>query len=266
MTSTHLTRSIVWFKELLSTLIKFWLKNPSETVAIIKFLYRKILVSPRFVLRNVFTEEYIHTTHNLLQETILLYRKVNNRFTPDKGLSYQLLYPLVSNKMQMLYFLIRKTKPQIVVETGVAAGESTSYILQALHDNKLGELYSIDLPFQWYIYGNHKLHLDSLSPSKKPGYLIPNKLKKNWKLILGDTHKMLPKLLKQLGKIDIFFHDSKHTYQTMIFEYKTAWPYIKKGGILISDDVDYTSAFSKFSKDIKAKTLRFKDLGIIRKI
>ena len=180
--------------------------------------------------------------------------------TPYKQLEHKL-----PNKAQILYFLIRNTKPNIIVETGVAAGESTGLILQALKDNRKGMLYSIDLPFQWYIYGSHKLHLDSLPAGKESGFLIPGELKKRWKLILGNTHERLPNLLKQLGEIDIFFHDSEHTYETMFFEYQTNWRYIKKGGFLLSDDISYTKAFKNFLKNKRVKKIVFKDLGIISK-
>ena len=38
-------------------------------------------------------------------------------------------------------------------------------------------------------------------------------------------------------KIDIFFHDSLHTYDHMMFEYLTSWDYLKEGGVLFSDDI-----------------------------
>ena len=46
-----------------------------------------------------------------------------------------------------LYALCRKLKPDVVVETGVASGVSSSYILCALHENEHGQLYSIDVPW-----------------------------------------------------------------------------------------------------------------------
>ena len=44
------------------------------------------------------------------------------------------------------YLLVRLIKPKCIVETGVSAGVSSAYILQALQDNEKGMLYSIDLP------------------------------------------------------------------------------------------------------------------------
>ena len=50
-----------------------------------------------------------------------------------------------------------------------------------------------------------------------------------------------------------------------MFEYDTTWPFIKKGGLLLSDDVSYTKAFSTFFKMKKLKNIIFKDLGVISK-
>ncbi len=265
MSATYFKRALLWFKELGVTLIKFWVKNPGETPAIISFILEKTVASPKFIVRNVFFEKYVKEKESSVREAIKLYKKLGKTFNPDDSASYKKLEPQLRTKSQLLYFLIRKLKPKIVVETGVAAGESTGYILQALNDNGFGKLYSIDLPFQWYIYGDHKLHLDSLPAGKMPGYLVPENLKKSWELILGNTYDSLPDLLSLLGKIDIFLHDSEHSDKAMTFEYQTSWPYIKRGGLLLSDDVSYTKAFEKFSKEKRIKNFIFKDLGILHK-
>lgn len=265
MKVVHLKRASFWIKELSITLFRFWLKNPNETPAILKFVLEKLFASPRFVLKNVLTEKYISESKHSIKTTVALYKKLQSDFNPHDPRSYKKLESLLATKSQLLYFLIRKNKPKIIVETGVAAGESSAYILQALSDNGFGKLYSIDLPFQWYIYGNHTLHLDSLPSGKMPGYLVPIRLRSNWKLILGNTYDKLPQLLRKLGKIDIFLHDSEHSEKTMKFEYELSWPHINKNGILLSDDVSYTNAFDIFAKTKKVKKFIFKDLGIIMK-
>lgn len=260
----YIKRGILWVAELLRTLLIFWIKNPKETPTLLRFIFEKIIDSPRFFSRNILTEKHSKDFKEKLDLISQLYGKFGRSFNPNNQDSYIQFKHL--SKSEILYFLIRKLKPRVVVETGVAAGESSGYILQALKDNDIGKLYSIDLPFQWYVYGdNHTLHLDSLPAGKHPGYLIPKYLKRNWELILGNTHEQLPKLLKKLDKIDIFFHDSEHTDKTMLFEYKTAWSYLKKGGFLISDDIDYTNAFTRFNKHIKGKAFKFNTLGIIKK-
>lgn len=261
----HLRRTLLWIFSLTGTLFKFWVKNPQHSLIILGFIIEKITASPRFFSKNVLIEKHSINFKKSLNTTTKLYKKYGIYFNPRDQKSYEKLEKVLSNKTQILYFLVRKLKPKIIVETGVAAGESTGNILQALKDNGFGKLYSIDLPFQWYIYGNSKLHLDSLPAGQSPGYLIPKNLKENWKLIIGNTYKTLPKLIKDLGEIDVFFHDSEHSSKTMAFEYKTSWPYIKTSGLLLSDDVSYTKAFNIFSKSKKMNIIVFKDIGILYK-
>jgi hypothetical protein len=132
-----------------------------------------------------------------------------------------------------LYLLVRSFKPKIFVETGVSAGESSTFILQAMHDNNFGKLYSVDLPRATVEKG-----LTTIIPEdKSSGWLIPEFLKDRWELYLGKSEEILPKLFSKLQKIDIFFHDSLHTYDHMMFEYQTCWDYLNKDGILFSDDI-----------------------------
>lgn len=130
-----------------------------------------------------------------------------------------------------LYVLCRALTPTVVVETGVANGMSSAFILQALRVNRHGTLHSIDLPL----------------PGKNPGMigvLIPNELRSRWHLHLGSSRRALPHIVR--GHIvDIFVHDSLHTYRNMRREFDVAWPRIRPGGVLVSDDVDGNPAFDE---------------------
>lgn len=163
-----------------------------------------------------------------------------------------------------IYYLLRKKKPEIVIETGVWYGVSTSVILSALNKNDKGTLYSIDLPayFDSGGYTDENPYLSeeertaSLPPGKEPGFIVPEDLKSRWKLILGDTKTYLPKLFDELKNVDLFLHDSLHSYENMTFEYNLALNYVKKGGYIMSDNIDWHSAFYDIcnSKDLKCKT------------
>ena len=144
-----------------------------------------------------------------------------------------------------LYFLIRELKPEVIIETGVHRGVSSLFILQALHDNNKGKLFSIDLPFAKYITDN-KISTKSILPTEKIGICVPKYLQNKWNLILGDSKKELPKILKKINSLDIFLHDSKHTYEHMTWEYKTIWPYLNSNGVLVSDDTNWNDSFKDF--------------------
>ena len=78
--------------------------------------------------------------------------------------------------------------------------------------NNKGKLFSIDLPQAKYEQDN-KDYTKSVLPTDKIGICIYPELKKRWTLILDNSEKELPKLLERLSSIDIFLHDSQHTYK-----------------------------------------------------
>jgi predicted O-methyltransferase YrrM len=159
---------------------------------------------------------------------------------------------------EVLYILVRATKPNKVVETGVAAGVSSAFILKGLKDNNQGMLYSIDLP-------NYEIELAKKGLLKTPisiipeglevGFAIPPYLKNRWRLFLGKSSEILPKILEELKEIDMFFHDSEHSYSNMMFEYEICWKHLKEGGLLLSDDIFWNKAFFDFAKKVNRRAI-----------
>ena len=127
---------------------------------------------------------------------------------------------------QLCYSFVRLTKPSIVVETGVARGVTTAYILKALDMNGFGHLYSIELPI--------------LMPKawKEIGGVVPDSLKQRWTLTFGPGTYEMKKLQEKIDEIDMFVHDSEHTYSNQLAEFKIAWSWLKKHGLIISDDIN----------------------------
>ncbi len=124
------------------------------------------------------------------------------------------------------YAVVRMLRPEVVVETGVGAGVSSWTILKAMTENGTGCLVSIDLPTP-----NTEL-------LPEVGYLVPNELRGRWDLRMGSSRRLLPKVLEEFGEVDMFQHDSRHSYSNQLNEYQIAWPHIRSGGLLISDDVN----------------------------
>lgn len=124
---------------------------------------------------------------------------------------------------EALYLLVRAMRPRIVVDTGVLYGASSAHILAALAHNGGGELHSIDI---------------GRDPREPPhDYLVPPELLARWELIIGDSRRELPPLLQRCGSIDLFHHDSLHTWAHMTWEYQTAFRFLGRAGVLSSDDV-----------------------------
>ena len=199
------------------------------------------------------------------QELIELNSHVEKRFDelrfekyPSKKKPYPVNYSINSDSRKFLYYLIRVLKPKNIVETGVAYGTSSAYILKALHENRIGKLYSIDSVFRPWQTEN------------MIGAIIPDNLKNRWELVLGKSTKKLKNLFDEHDDIDIFIHDSLHTYKNMMFEFDTAFENINKNGMIISDDIFGNDAFYDFSnkRNLKNYLIRVDEgvgLGVIKK-
>jgi predicted O-methyltransferase YrrM len=152
-----------------------------------------------------------------------------------------------------LYAVIRKFRPQIAVETGVCAGFSTSFILQAMQKNGSGYLHSIDLPevvgeeYREGVFWEGKGGA-AAPPGKSSGWAVPEPLKPRWELTIGKTQEQLPPLLDRLGTIDFFMHDSEHSYECMMFEFVQAYDHLRAGGVLMTDDTKWNDSFFDFAK------------------
>jgi predicted O-methyltransferase YrrM len=170
-----------------------------------------------------------------------------------------------------LYAVLRHLRPKVAVETGVANGFSTAFALLALERNGDGHLYSVDLPREvgrdyepgTFYEGEGRAGIPAGS---EPGWLIPSELRERWTLRLGRTQDELPPLLDQLGAIDSFMHDSEHSFECMWFEFNEAWPHLRDGGVLLSDDVNSTEAFPRFAREQGREPVRLaRGMAFLRK-
>jgi predicted O-methyltransferase YrrM len=160
-----------------------------------------------------------------------------------------------------LYSVVRTLRPRVAVETGVANGFSTAFLLQALHANGEGHLHSIDLPREVGRVYEPGTFYDGegragIPPGSEPGWLVPDELRKRWTLVLGRSQDELPPLLERLGTIDFFMHDSEHSFDCMWFEFNAAWPRLRERGVLVSDDINATEAFARFVQQESRRPLR----------
>ena len=161
---------------------------------------------------------------------------------------------------RLCYAVCRAQRPQIVVETGVGYGVTSAFLLQALAANDNGGLWSIDLP----PLGE--------GADIQSGCLVPQPLRARWHLLRGRTRRVLPQLLSELPQVDLFLHDSLHTYRNMLWEFQSAWTKLKPGGVLISDDVAMNKAFEDFAAQtqpafaaVTGEPGRFRNFGVMVK-
>jgi predicted O-methyltransferase YrrM len=140
---------------------------------------------------------------------------------------------------RICYGVARALQPRVIVETGVCYGVTSAYLLQALAMNGAGELHSIDLP---------PLAKDADS---FVGWFIPQQLRSRWTLHRGASRRVLPEIVACTGGLDLFVHDSLHTYRNMRREFEVAWPALQPGGVLIADDVEGNQAFEQFAESAR---------------
>lgn len=127
---------------------------------------------------------------------------------------------------EVCYAICRLNRPETVLETGVAFGWTSAFILAALEVNGKGHLHSIDLPA--FRPGAERI----------TAAVVPNRLRHRWTLSLGPQSQLLPAVLEGLDAVDFFHYDSDKTYQGMKWSYETVWRKIARGGVLMADDVD----------------------------
>ena len=130
----------------------------------------------------------------------------------------------------MLYALVRQYRPRIVVETGGNLGMSSAFILKAQQDAAIdgARLYSIERSRKFVA-----------------GSLIPEDLKAGYVPLAGEVEEFLAGD-RLPPEIDMFLHDSTHRYNHMTMEFKAFWPRLRRGGLLVSHDVDMNAAFTDF--------------------
>jgi len=206
------------------------IKNPQRAIREIKYRYT-FTSKIRFIadLLSLRTDVVLDCVKELSQTQ--LSANLNSRIKLDTISSGR---GPMGDEAEILYLCVSLIKPRIVVETGVGAGFSTAFILHALEQNKRGELYSIDF----------------FKDKEKCGWIIPTHLKTSWRLINGLSEQVLKPLLEKLGPIDIFIHDSDHSYENMMSEFRTVWPFLRKEGVFLAHDVGRNDALFNFCREV----------------
>lgn len=227
--------------ENLLNIIKFGFKSPENFrvlagKAVERFFDEKGSLSKeenlKWIKKNCsdYSEIFRNINNKLWEESLKcaseLKLKANN-VLPEIG--YDLggggIYPV-------LYFLTKLKKPNRIFETGVAAGFSSQMFLKAIYENGQGILYSSDL-----------LYFRLAEPQKYVGILVEERFKKNWKLFIKGDEINIPKIKKEIGKIDIFHYDSDKSYRGRAFAVKQLEKLFNAGAVIIFDDIQDNSHF-----------------------
>lgn len=145
---------------------------------------------------------------------------------------------------RMCYAVARATRPAVVLETGVGFGVTSTFLLRALALNGTGELHSIDRP------------TPRKGAGRWVGFLVPKDLRVRWKFHEGASLAVLPALLPSLGSVDMFLHDSRHTYRNILGELKLVEPCLSSRAVVMADDIERNVAFERWCEGRKVRVGR----------
>jgi predicted O-methyltransferase YrrM len=154
---------------------------------------------------------------------------------------------------QFLYWAVRRLKPKVILQTGVSNGLSSAFMMLALAKNGPdGRLYAIDIPAvfdpkepAWTQKGT--VYGVVIPEGESSGWMVPEIYRDRLDLSVGDAKELLPSLVDRLDAIDMFFHDSDHTYDHMMFEYGQAMRKLTPGGVIMADDISWNSSLWDFA-------------------
>lgn len=152
--------------------------------------------------------------------------------------------------------MTRLVEPSCVVETGVAAGFSSSAFLEAMDKNGKGHLYSSDFPY---------FRLDN--PERYIGILVEDKIKKRWSLFVEGDKNNIPKISKKIDRIDILHYDSDKSYEGREYVFQALKDKMHEKSVIIYDDIEDNNHFYYINKRLNSKCLVFefenKHVGVV---
>lgn len=161
-------------------------------------------------------------------------------------------YDLGSRSQSALLELVLLARPEVVIETGVAAGASTVQILTGLEENGSGRLVSVDV-------------------TPDVGQLVPQSLRSRWELtVLPHERKRqaLSQVISSNRGFQLFVHDSDHSEEWQRFEYQLALAHAGPRAMICSDDVEASPAFLDFCRTQELRPVLLLDgpkvMGLVR--
>jgi hypothetical protein len=127
------------------------------------------------------------------------------------------------------YALVRAIQPRVIVETGVDKGLGTCVMAAALMRNAAegapGKVIGIDI-------------------NPRAGYLLQAPYQRFGELVFGDSLEALRNIKDE---VDLFIHDSVHTPEFEMNEFKTIQPKLSARAIVMSDNAHVTDSLLRWA-------------------
>jgi len=134
------------------------------------------------------------------------------------------------------YALVRAVQPDHVVETGTQLGLGSCAIAAALLQNGHGRLTTIDT-------------------DPEAGYLI----EEPWASVIDRHIGSSLDLLGELREVEMFIHDSLHTYDFETKEFTAVGPNLSADAVILSDNAHDSAALSSWAEKTGRHYLFFKE-------
>jgi hypothetical protein len=142
-----------------------------------------------------------------------------------------------SSLCRAVWCTVLHTRPEVVIETGVAHGVTSRIVLEALRQNDKGHLWSIDLPFPF----DRRLRVET-------GTVVTDACRDRWSYLEGSSKQRLPSLVAKVGHVQVFIHDSLHTAANTVFEMEQVAAAMPPGGVMLVDDITMHKGFATFAR------------------
>ena len=148
-----------------------------------------------------------------------------------------------------IYHLVKHSRAEKIIETGVAYGWSSLAILLAIKNKAAARLISNDMP---YI---------NMGNDDYVGCVVPEDLKDKWELQRLPDVNGIPLALKKFNQqIDLCHYDSVKSYIGRTWASPLLWKALTDGGYFVSDDINDNLAFSHFCKTVNREPVVIKHL------
>jgi|GEM_PF-1461389 len=147
-------------------------------------------------------------------------------------------------KASILIDIILDIKPEVIVEIGVFGGKSLIPMAFALSYNGKGKIYGVDpwsasesatgmdgVNYEWWSSIDHDAILKKLEMR-----IIEFNLANYIELIRATSESCRP-----IENIEILHIDGNHSEKTSLYDVLKWVPYVKKGGLIIFDDIDWVT-------------------------
>ena len=169
----------------------------------------------------------------------------------------------------LLYGCVRLLRPRAIVETGVFDGVSTSVILKALADNGAagGSCRSTCRRARRFRASTDKMAVDDAADRTAAGLARPRRAPRSDGRF-GRARRASCCLLRRFRGSACStrsFTTACTTAEHMTWEWDVVWPALAAGGLLLSDDVFWSTAFWRFCRRRRVHGLVARGMGLVRR-